>query len=43
MESRMEIEAQYDEDMRDGRTLRQKVHTIIMYTEIIHKLRNCGQ
>ena len=26
MESRMEMEAQYDEEMRDGRTLRQKVH-----------------
>ena len=30
MESRIEMEAQYDEDNRDGRTLRQKVLALII-------------
>lgn len=28
MDSRMEMEAQYDDDIRDGRTLRQKVSLV---------------
>ena len=32
MESRMEMEAQYDDEMRDTRTLRQKVYVVYINT-----------